>query len=690
MIELPPEQPGIPGDHDKNLNEQHLENDSFDHKVETRRFIEELESTSIKPIDDEILKYAKAHSIGESDWDRTKCKLSGLVDLKRDTHSKPNKSWKKTPKHRRENRYKRRADKFRKVQKCFNKEKSLTVKQLIDNTFDFEDKPLIQPEIAEIEKVYVDRLENSNKSDTARIVKGITVNDEVTFGVITDHEIISVIKDTKKDTGAGVDGWGLNTIKLIGTTNVKVIFNSWWAFGIPNGEKLARTTLIPKTGDLTQVGNWRPITIGTILLRLYCKIWDRRMRKKFKINERQKAFVPVDGCYENVKILQNILQNSRKSKKEVNVVFLDLSKAFDTVQHDTIIKALLRKGVPNDVRNLVSDLYSNTFTTISVNGQKTRTIQINSGVKQGCPLSPLLFNFVIDELIDEIQQLDSGYKLQGQQVSIMGFADDLVLISDNDYGMKHLLQRCETFFDNRGLSVNTKKSLSLRTLPIRGKNSMKTISETHRFFKGSPLPSADYDQMMRYLGVQLNPLGEVYIPLDLWTTWFERLRRAPLKPAQKIWSIRSVLVPRMLHQLRLADSSIWKLKIINKLIRKNFKLILHLPEWTPDSWIYLRGGGNLGDITTMILKSRKKASAKMATSDDRVASIVGTELDLINNENLQRLGFVPETIKREFQDQQARKLAMITTWHCPIDPWLNHMSNVIGCGTPPHSRVMTW
>ena len=94
----------------------------------------------------------------------------------------------------------------------------------------------------------------------------------------------------------------------------------------------------------------------------------------------------------------------------------------------------------------------------------------------------------------------------------------------------------------------------------------------------------------------------------------------------------------MMHQLRLADVGISKLKITIRLVRKNFKLFLHLPEWTPDSWILLRGGGNLGDLTSAILKARKKASTKMASSNDNATATVGTIYDNENDDQLRKLG----------------------------------------------------
>ena len=93
--------------------------------------------------------------------------------------------------------------------------------------------------------------------------------------------------------------------------------NYWWGWTIPEKSEECHTTLLPKKDEeLEEVGNWQLITVGNLFMRMYAKLWDKRLRSNIKLAESQKGFVPVNGCYDNVKILQQMIKKSRNSRRE--------------------------------------------------------------------------------------------------------------------------------------------------------------------------------------------------------------------------------------------------------------------------------------------------------------------------------------------------------------------------------------
>ena len=94
------------------------------------------------------------------------------------------------------------------------------------------------------------------------------------------------------------------------------------------------------------------------------------------------------------------------------MAFLDLAKAFDTISHDLFVKGLERLGVPSQFIRVVEDLYDGATTSFATVNGETRQIRINQGVKQGDPLSPILFNVCLDPMFCSLERdsRDGGTK----------------------------------------------------------------------------------------------------------------------------------------------------------------------------------------------------------------------------------------------------------------------------------------
>ena len=181
----------------------------------------------------------------------------------------------------------------------------------------------------------------------------------------------------------------------------------------------------------------------------------------------------MDGCFENLKTLKQVIKQQRKHRKEISIVFLDLAKPFNTISHKSIRKGLMRKGVHVQVIWTIKEMQVQVIqlqsTEISVGGKAIQKIKINSAVKQGCPLSPPLFNLVMDELIEKLKSKNIGVKINGTLLSVMAFADDLVIVTEENVHMKILLEECKEFFDMKSLAVNAGKCASLSVLPVKRK-----------------------------------------------------------------------------------------------------------------------------------------------------------------------------------------------------------------------------
>ena len=208
----------------------------------------------------------------------------------------------------------------------------------------------------------------------------------------------------------------------------------------PTAWKENRTILLLKEGkDPNNVKNYRPITISSILSRTYWGIIDRKLRTLVRFSPRQKGFMNEPGCYNNIHII-NELTNMAKKKRGLTLIQLDITKAFYTIPHKVIGDALRRKGIPEIIINLITDAYKNIYTNIN-QGSIEVPMNIKRGVKQGDPLSPFIFNAILEPLLLHLEQM-KGYQIKNNiQVSSLAFADDLILVSTETSDAEKLLRQ---------------------------------------------------------------------------------------------------------------------------------------------------------------------------------------------------------------------------------------------------------
>ncbi|NXX51866.1 PO21 protein, partial [Tricholaema leucomelas] len=128
-------------------------------------------------------------------------------------------------------------------------------------------------------------------------------------------------------------------------------------------------------------------------------------------------------------------------------------KAFDSVSHTHILAVLKQKGLDDHIISIVKDFYENISTRIKTKGGETEPIGIRTGVKQGDPMSPLLFNLCTDPLLWKLEMSGEGFQHEAAEVTTMAFADDLVLLSSSWSGMKKNIEILEAFCELTGLKT---------------------------------------------------------------------------------------------------------------------------------------------------------------------------------------------------------------------------------------------
>ena len=135
-------------------------------------------------------------------------------------------------------------------------------------------------------------------------------------------------------------------------------------------------------------------------------------------------------------------EKKKQELKKLNLTFVDVSKAFDSVSHRSIMKAVSRLGAPPLLIEYLSELYKDNWVHVRT-GEMSSRIPIGRGVKQGDPMSPTLFNADVDMVLGEVDRSigiagDAASKIKCNYIA---FADDLLLMSTTDVGMQMLLMQ---------------------------------------------------------------------------------------------------------------------------------------------------------------------------------------------------------------------------------------------------------
>ena len=165
------------------------------------------------------------------------------------------------------------------------------------------------------------------------------------------------------------------------------------------------------------------------------------------------------GTREAIVATQVLVQNCYDQRKNVCLCFIDYEKAFDRVQHHKLMQLLKRLDIDHKDIQCIEKLYWNQTAQIKLSNTMSNPIQVRMGVRQGCVLSPLLFNLYSEAIFQEaLEDVEMGVKVNGVWINNIRYADDTVLIADNIHDLQQLVNKVGEQSKAMGLNINIKKT----------------------------------------------------------------------------------------------------------------------------------------------------------------------------------------------------------------------------------------
>ena len=213
-----------------------------------------------------------------------------------------------------------------------------------------------------------------------------------------------------------------------------------------------------KTGDHSSLSNYRAITLIPVMSKLFEHIILDVCDEYLTSDDRQFGFKKHLGCGNAIFAVRSTMDYFNDRGSTVYTAALDVSKAYDCVQHYKLFTALLRVGMPRNIVRLLADWYSKLYVVVRWNNLYSNLFKVGSGVRQGSSLSPALFNIFINKVIIDLKKLDLGCYINNTWIGCVLYADDIILLSASLTSLQIMLNRVFVSFNDLKLHVNCNKS----------------------------------------------------------------------------------------------------------------------------------------------------------------------------------------------------------------------------------------
>ena len=288
-------------------------------------------------------------------------------------------------------------------------------------------------------------------------------------GLLTKDELFAALKGLQTGKSPGSDGLPIEFYsafwELLCDPLLSVLNDCFRVGSLCTSQREALLRLIYKKDDKRLAKNWRPISLLNCDYKLASKIITDRLKQVMPsiVHSDQTCSVVGRSIFSNLHLIRDTLDMINKTDETGILVTLDQMKAFDRVDHDFLMRVLTKFGFGPSFCRWVSIFYSNVFSRIICNGKLSTPVFLGRGVRQGCPLSPLLYVLTSEVLANQIRKNPAieGFLLPGAgglQFKISQYADDATNFVKNERSLCHLLETVNRYERGSAAKLNTTKS----------------------------------------------------------------------------------------------------------------------------------------------------------------------------------------------------------------------------------------
>ena len=279
-------------------------------------------------------------------------------------------------------------------------------------------------------------------------------------------EIVHALKRMKNRKAPGIDEINTEQLKALDDNGLNIlteICNDMYRTGhIPEELKHSIFVKIPKKTNAIECTDYRTLCLMSNVTKIILRVLTLRNKRIFEreSGRTQSGFKTGMGTREGIFNLRNILEKMLEKHIKAYICFIDYEKAFDRVYHEKLVKILQQYEIDGKDIRLIKNLYWQQTASIKTEDGPTGNFQIKRGVRQGCVLSPSLFNLYTENIFREVDDLP-GIRICGEIINNLRYADDTVLIAESEEELQKLIDAVKEQSLVYGLKMNKKKTKTM-------------------------------------------------------------------------------------------------------------------------------------------------------------------------------------------------------------------------------------
>src|SRR6478609_509523 len=296
----------------------------------------------------------------------------------------------------------------------------------------------------------------------------LDVDEDSKGPVILDSEVTNAIEARKVGKAIGPDGIPAEFWKVLeakGTKELVELYKEMYVKGIWPSD-FTRVVMIPlqKKMNAVECSDHRTISLMSHASKILLKILTNRIEAKARdfIGRNQFGIRKGCGTRDAIGVMRMICKRSLEFENNVYICFVDFEKAFNTVNWEKMMKVLQSIGVDWRDQRMISELYMNQEAVVRIASGESDSGIIGRGVKQGCPLSPLLFSIYAEMTMKEaLENVEEGIRVDGEPIMDVKYADVQGMVANTKAGLQSLMDNLNTTAKHYNMKINIKKTKAM-------------------------------------------------------------------------------------------------------------------------------------------------------------------------------------------------------------------------------------